>query len=404
MKFKFLLKAVVLLVSSQAFANLNCNPADLRTKQINSLPGVGYWLQAFGDCRVTYTSVGGVNGKLYNVCTGQAEPFPNGIDPFPITSPADPKMSNELYVRPGMSFFNMSDNNQVIHVDRTNPGVYQSVGLLESTPNKTRVRIAVGWRAGNYKDYTIQRSSGTYTVTPEQSAPVSICKNVAGGKIDSEIPVLSRDGRLIAARDGSSRNTKIFRINEQNQNCDLVAEIPGMTGKVSFDFDNEHVMYVIADPVTNKGRLMRLSLRTGVLRTISSPDEDVMYMTSRANGDILYTRRIPNSYSNDKSDLVTIKSSDVDNNNNSNLYEVLGQMWAKACNKQIDLDYSYAVGQRMSSGTCNLVVNRGHYSELSSEQKGKVTLAQLQQACSSLGGASPAVSPTPSPRPTNINR
>ena len=404
MKLKLLLQVALIFVANEAVASLNCNPADLRSKQVNSLPGVGYWLQAFGDCRVTYTSVGGVNGKLYNVCTGQQESFPNGIDPFPITSPADPKMSNELYVRPGMSFFNLSENNKVLYVDRANPGVYQSVGLLESTPNQTKIRIAVGWRAGNYKDYTIKRTDGSYTVTTEQSVPVSICKNVAGGRIDSEIPVLSRDGRLIAARDGSSRNTKIFRINEQNQNCDLVAEIPSMTGKVSFEFDNEHVMYTMTDPVTGKGRLMRLSLRTGVLRTISSPDEDVLYMTSRANGDILYTRRIPNSYSNDRSDLVTISTNDVNKNDNSNLYEALGQLWGKACNKQLDLDYSYAMGQRMTTVACYRVANQENYNSLSREQQNGVSLAQIQQACAGLSGTTPASAPVTSPRPTNINR
>ena len=40
-------------VSSLSFA-LDCNERDMRTKDIQSLPGVGYWMQAFGEGFVSY--------------------------------------------------------------------------------------------------------------------------------------------------------------------------------------------------------------------------------------------------------------------------------------------------------------------------------------------------------------
>src|SRR5207253_7770773 len=106
-----------------------------------------------------------------------------------------------------------------------------------------------------------------------------------------EIPMISRDGQMIAGRAEGSKKTEIYKINMPSGNCESIAKIPTKTSKVSFTFDNKSVLYVIKDPNTGFGRLTQFDIASGKAKTLSGPDEDVMYTTAKKDGSIFYTRR-----------------------------------------------------------------------------------------------------------------
>src|SRR5207253_9771601 len=106
----------------------------------------GYWMQIAGDCRITYTSQGGVWSHLYNTCTRQSENITEYIDAYALPE-------GDIYVHPvnGISFFKMSDairggsGAEPFFQDEKNFGNYESIGMLPgSTPDKRLVRIAMG--------------------------------------------------------------------------------------------------------------------------------------------------------------------------------------------------------------------------------------------------------------------
>ncbi|MGZ3690241.1 MAG: hypothetical protein ACXVAX_01985, partial [Pseudobdellovibrio sp.] len=111
------------------------------------------------------------------------------------------------------------------------------------------------------------------------------------------------------------------------------------------------------------------------------------------------------SYSNSgNSDLVVIKSSDLSDTSKSNRQEVLGLMWAKSCSKEIDLDYAFAVGQRMTSSSCNQIVTQRNYDKLSNDQKRVASLNDLRQLCSPSNSTTPSSTPNNSGSDAGTNR
>lgn len=384
-------------LSAQYVNAVVCDSEVLKKTSVHNLPGAGYWMQAFGNCRVTYTTVGGISSKLYNICTNESERITDHIDAFPVP------LEDNLYTHPygGIGFFKLSDvlgsdgrSDEPFYDDMSHTGNYQSLGLLpSSTPDKKVIRVAMGNAAGRFRDYTIEKINNgrDFKIKPVQSQVMPVCKNLESGGLDTEVPVLSRDGQMISGRVLESRKTGIFRINATDGSCTLVKKIPTQTSKVSFSFDNKHVMYTMRDPNTHNGRLIQMNLETGELRSVSGPDEDVQYMTSRPDGTILYTKHAPvvvteqngsiDSYESTRtSRLVILDSKLVAETPNKKIYEAIGLLWADKCGRDIDLDYAQTIGQRMLAENCSELINRQSVATLEAEY-GDITVSQLKSVC-----------------------
>ena len=384
-----LLTSSLLVSSPAALADVDCTNQSLTSLMVHEMPAEGYWMQPVDNCRMTHTGVGGINGKLYNYCAGKYESITNGMDPFPL-----PGGDGNLYIHPGgpkgMSFYKFSEAqkkngaNEPFYGDIDLPGVYQSVGLVSENGNKRRIRIAVGWQAGWYRDYDVVQEGADYKITPITKAR-DVCKNIPTGGLDSELPILSRNGRFIAGRDYGTRTTRVYRIDPDYGRCALISTIPSETSKVSFNFENNRLAFKVVDPLTRKGRLMDMDFKTGAFRTLTGPDEDVRYMTYRPDGKLLYSRaRSGAGHGYDqKSELVMLSAealANVDPARSSDA-EAVGQLWANACGKQLDTDTLRAVGSRMDPKNCKELVTEQRLAKVQWKAGGPKDLESLLKFC-----------------------
>ncbi len=399
------------LISVQAFAAVDCTDSVLQTRNKHILPGSGYWMQPFGKCRLTYTSNGGVNSQMYNLCENKIEPISNNIDAFPV-----PGGEDELYVHPsrGISFYKLKDiqsspnPNSVLpfYTDYEMQGMYESLGLLDgSTPEHRKVRVLMVSGETTFRDYKIDKDGENYKIEPA-GAIVKICQNVdsQGIRLPMQMPIISRDGQMISNRDYRTQETVVYKIDNATGNCTRINSAGVSTGKASFTFDNKSMLYVAMDPNTRKGRLIQMDIKSGVLKTLSGPDEDVQYMTAKPNGNILYSRKpaipieIPvaatdpagspgrSAYRDPyNSELVEVDAQKISDVAQPKTYEAIGMMWAKACSKNIDLDSALAVGKRIETKNCSDIVNAELVAAL--DEGHKDTVANLMTACSTQNNA-----------------
>jgi hypothetical protein len=357
-------------ISSTASA-IECGNAAFNTAKTVSFPGSGYWMQAAGDCRVTHTSVGGTNSQLYNYCTNRAENITTRADAFPVPG------FEQLYVHPTADFFKIGGNGQSIYEDNTHTGVYQSLGLVEGGGNSGTVRILAGWGGGVYRDYRIVRNGENYNITPVGER-VTTCQNLGG--IRGDLPIISRNGRMVSGRSTSSQGQVIYEI-QQGGSCRVIREIPRATSKISYTFDNKYALYVVQDPNTNKGRLISMDIASGVEKTLSAPTEDVQYVSAKADGSIIYSRRGQNG-----NELAFIRGGMATPSGQSQQQQALGLVWATKCNVDVDADSAEAVGRRLSGNVCNAITQETEVRQaLADSPYASIQPASIRSLCSSNG-------------------
>ncbi len=390
--------ALAVAMTQTAQANVDCSEKAASNAEAHLMPGAGYWMQSVDINHITYTSVGGISSYLFNLETEKLEPITRGMDAFPIP-PGD------IYVHPtgggGYSFYKMGDGETAkpIFNDTDHFGVYQAVGLLPATkgPKDRVVRVSAGWGAGIFQDYHITTlEDGTYDFKRLHSHPVQVCRNLDTGGLDTQIPVLSRNGELIAGRDTNDQMTKIYKITNIHQvdaatdtevaDCEEVQTIPTETSKISFSFDNKKVMFVIADPITGKGRLLEMDIETAKLTTLSMPSEDVMYMTYRADSSLRNDDRLLYSRRTDavgvESELILIKPNSVakDDDELARPLEALGHLWGRACGMDLDTDAARAAGSRVNQNQCDELLNAANFASLPAEYS-DLQKDQIQTLC-----------------------
>lgn len=298
------------LYPKQIFA-VECNLITSNAKSVYSLPGVGYWMQPSGDCRIYYTAVGGNGSQIYNLCTKKVEKIQFLPDATPIPG------TDDLYIEvydddingyQGLSFFqrNNGPNAEAIYRDSNFMGNYPSIGLLPGSSSKTKlVRIASDdyeesgkstVTLAKYQDFKIQgikNSTGksSYRIIPISKKQEILCDKKFFADLKVEIPILSRDGQMFAVKSNLTAHTKVFKI-EPNKKCEEIGDIPLQTSKVSFSFDNKSIYFVAADRSTNNGQLMRYDIESKKFSVLSSSEEDVLYGVSKPDGSVFYTRRL----------------------------------------------------------------------------------------------------------------
>lgn len=117
---------------------------------------------------------------------------------------------------------------------------YPSVGILAEAPDgmRTTYRILVSWFAGlAVRDYEVRWDQrGSATVTP-LTPKIAACPGMG-----LSIPIMSKDGREIAARDEATGTTKVFRLNGEG-GCTELFDIGRQTSKVGFSDDGRLIAY-----------------------------------------------------------------------------------------------------------------------------------------------------------------
>lgn len=388
-----LLFSALSFASTPTPASLSCGANSLSTDGLYDLPGSGYWMQFGGDRYLSYTSDGGADSKMYDIKLRQQVPTTSSNVDGALLPEGD------LYVQPApLRFYRTSDalkqGNAAtpLFTDEVADGNYQSVGTTSVDGNTRNLRILVG-STKTIHDYSVKKDSESYAIEATGSAN-SVCENLMGwkqdlkdleyrfkvarshnrtsevrklrdqikalkadpGSIEVEIPILSRDGQMLAFKDYHTSMTKIARIDLPSGNCNIIASVPSETNKVQFSYDGKKVLYTVKDPATGTGRLLETEIKTGKSRVLSGPGEDIMYQGYKPDGTILYTRRV-SQMQDGNSDLVMLKPNTVPFQGDAAAENLttLGQAWAAACDLEIDDATATAVGSRLDPKTCNFI-------------------------------------------------
>jgi hypothetical protein len=252
---------------------------------------------------------------------------------------------------------------------------------LSQKENERKVRIVIASDAVNFKDYTVRKVNGKYEIKPDQIYPQALCKNIVSDGLVLQLPTVSRNGRRLAARQTGSNEMNIYDIDIATNTCSLAAKIPLITGKVTFTFDNKSALFVVTDPVTQKGRLFQFEIATGRLKTLSGPQESVQNVTAKKTGEIFYSRQDETGYKN-SSTLVQLKSVEFAEVKDEKPYRAIGLLWAKECGLKTDLDFAATIGERLTAEACHKVVSEGDLTAVSGDEK-DFTKEQLMDVCSS---------------------
>jgi hypothetical protein len=123
---------------------------------------------------------------------------------------------------------------------------YPSVGILERNETRTLYRVLTSWfDAVIYRDYDVRvdARTGVASVRPV-GEPVRPCVSYA-----LSTPIMSQDGRELAARDEATGTTKIFRILEGGR-CEALTDLGVPTSKVAWHAGGR----LIAFSIPRRGR------------------------------------------------------------------------------------------------------------------------------------------------------
>lgn len=160
-------------------------------------------------------------------------------------------------------------------VDETLRDEYPSVGILDREPDGSRIRyrILTAWREGaQFRDYELAfDTSGDITDIRALNSRMPAC-----GDLQLSLPILSKDGREMSARDERTGTTKVFRVGPDV--CREVFDSGMQTTKANFSYD---------------GALLAFGSRDGG-RTGRADARSAVYVVDRRSGE---TTRIPQSTS-----------------------------------------------------------------------------------------------------------
>lgn len=147
---------------------------------------------------------------------------------------------------------------------------YPSAGVLEADSMRglIRYRVLVSWFSGlAFRDYEVRWSEAGRPVV----APLTPKREGCPG-MDLSTPIMSRDGREVAARDEETGTTKVFRL-EDDGSCRELFDLGRQTSKVGFSDDGSLIAYSSPDPAfTGRGvRSTTWVLDRGDMRTSPVP-------------------------------------------------------------------------------------------------------------------------------------
>lgn len=213
-------------------------------------PGA-YFRSIPGTLMLAYESEG--KNRVVDVTDSGNYLAPGYIDPIP--SPDGLYFMTPRRGRGGLAFHDVAWTNdpgrdlsrmgtwepEPLFVDGEMQDQYPSIGILETDGSTANYRVLTSWWDGiRYRDYRIQpRDAATSARVRPRGAPVVACE-----AFQLSIPIMSRDGQEVAARDEATATTKIFRILEGGR-CREVLDLGMQTGKVAFDPTGRFVAFAV---------------------------------------------------------------------------------------------------------------------------------------------------------------
>lgn len=274
------------------------NTCDLSHIKINSryphFQASGYWLQSAGDKYVTSTSLTGVGTYIFDLFSQQAWHIKDQDD-FDIFG----LPQGDLYILPNpIRFYAFNhllkdkQHGQALLRDPMMMGFYQSLGVVNQSKNQRRVRVLTAQGAGLVRDYEVTGFGIEAKIKPLGIAQ-DLCLNLEREKLDFTIPILSRDGSMMAIRSYDSNDLHVYNLKWPSGYCQSKIRLVGATGKVNFSFDNQWVAYLRQMPEDPENKSLYVySLIDGKNYRISTPMEKVGYMSFNPNGQLMYTREV----------------------------------------------------------------------------------------------------------------
>ena len=246
-------------------------PITIRQHELAEKPGAFFRLVP----RTTYIAyTTGSEAKLLDLTTGEVLPAPGEIDFVP--SP-----DGRIFVSPrrggsGLMFFDAAEvlnpgNNaslpDPIYTDLEMRDQYPTIGILEADNESTTYRVAMSWHTSvAIKDYVIKWEDGAPKVRP-MSPSRAACPSLL-----LSLPMLSPDGRLMAARDQATGTTVVARLTPQGH-CEIQRNIGLATSKASFSQDGKYVTFsAVLSDVEPKSSLFLYDTATGKLGRIMSTE------------------------------------------------------------------------------------------------------------------------------------
>lgn len=232
-------------VFAQAASQTKCpraEPAIIHEYKISSQPS--YFFRAFPEKPiVSYATSEEVN-KIRDLDSGEETTIPGKYDPVPlwnedfVTVPIDTSDGSEA-----MTFYKMTDlmrngtRAKPVLTDDSLSGVYQSVGLQESDEDSDTYRVLTDKNGATMRSYKIRKAAVEPGVTAV-GEPLTLCKDR-----DIKLPMISKDGKELAALDMKSQKTMIFSVDPLTGSCKEVLNLGKRTGKVDFSFDGRYLVF-----------------------------------------------------------------------------------------------------------------------------------------------------------------
>jgi hypothetical protein len=220
---------------------------DLVDYEVVGVPGA-YFRWVPGRDAIAYES--GRRVYLLDLATGENRPAPGYIDFVPtpdgryFVTPGDGDGGLEFYdaeqVFEVVASGRLADV-EPIFTDLRMRDQYPSVGILERSGSRTLYRVLTSWfSAVVYRDYDVRVDgpTGLSSVQPV-GEPVRPCGGMA-----LSTPIMSQDGREVAARDEATGTTKIYRILE-NGSCEILVDFGVATSKVAWHASGRRVAFSI---------------------------------------------------------------------------------------------------------------------------------------------------------------
>ncbi len=123
--------------------------------------------------------------------------------------------------------------------DREMKGAYQSISILEQTPETTTYRVIIekSGRGVYMRDY-FEEFMGLKVTSFKPLGPIK----KACPKISLKLPMISKNGQFISGFNPDTASTNIFRLDDDGI-CHLVHDFKMITGKMSFSYDGRFVAY-----------------------------------------------------------------------------------------------------------------------------------------------------------------
>ena len=184
--------------------------------------------------------------RVLTLADGREYAFAGAYDPVPM-GPHIMSTPNEDYDAAGnptswgMHFYSLDDilkgqarpaampvSNQV-----TLPGTYQSVGLVSRDDKGEHYRILTDQGQAEY----LVDSAVPPHITQIRPT-VAICPNIS-----FRLPMISKDGSLLSGYDVTDNKTKIWKVNPDGGNCDLVLDLGIGVSKADFSYSGTQIAF-----------------------------------------------------------------------------------------------------------------------------------------------------------------